>query len=284
MLVLNNGKDVVSWCSAYRRAGLSIGFVPTMGALHEGHLSLVRTAKRECEKVVVSIFVNPLQFGPAEDFSKYPRPFERDRRLCEEEGVDLLYHGATDDFYPAGFSTRVRVEKLTEGLCGRSRPVHFEGVCTVVAKLLLRILPHKAYFGQKDYQQAMVIDRLVRDLDIPAAVVMLPIVREEDGLAVSSRNVYLSPRQRRSATALFRGLSAAERSWRRGERRAGALKRICSKVITEAPEARIDYIEAVCPETVAEQPDAAQLTEGAVLAVAVFFGKTRLIDNVVLAV
>ena len=279
MLILSDAASVLRWSLAFRTAGLRIGFVPTMGALHEGHVSLLRTARAECERVIASIFVNPLQFGPNEDFSAYPRPFERDRAMCEEAGVDLLYRGVTADFYPPEFRTAVRVSELTETLCGRSRPGHFDGVCTVVTKLLLRTLPHRAYFGQKDYQQATVIRRMVADLDIPAEIRVLPTVREPDGLAMSSRNMYLAPAERAAAPCLYRGLCAARDLFAAGERTAGTLTGACRRSIDAEPLARTDYVTAADADTLREFRDEERVVGRAVLAVAVRMGKARLIDN-----
>ncbi len=282
MLIRSSAAAVQTWSLACRAAGLRIGFVPTMGALHEGHVSLMRTAREECDRVIVSIFVNPLQFGPHEDFAAYPRPFDRDKTVCEDAGVDLLYDGAAADFYPPGFRTEVRVRELTETLCGRTRPGHFEGVCTVVAKLLLRTLPHRAYFGQKDYQQAAAIRRMAADLDIPAEIIVLPTVREADGLAMSSRNAYLSPAERGAATCIFRGLRAAQALFAAGERAAGALAGACRHVIAAEPLAAIDYVTAADAESLRELGDEERIAGRAVLAAAVRFGKARLIDNVLL--
>lgn len=281
-MIRNDAAAVQAWSLACRAAGLRIGFVPTMGALHEGHVSLVRAARAECDRVIASIFVNPLQFGPHEDFAAYPRPFERDKAMCEEAGVDLLYHGVPEDFYPPGFRTEVRVRELTETLCGRARPGHFEGVCTVVAKLLLRAFPHRAYFGQKDYQQAAVIRRMAADLDIPAEIAVLPTVREPDGLAMSSRNAYLSPEERAAAPCIFRGLRAALALFAAGEREAGALTGACRLVIAAEPPAAIEYVAAADAESLREFRDEERIAGRAVLAAAVRFGKARLIDNVLL--
>ena len=282
MLILSDARCVRAWTAAYHAAHLRIGFVPTMGALHEGHLSLLRAARAECERVVASIFVNPLQFGPGEDADRYPRPFAQDRALCEAAGVDLLYHGRCDDFYPPEFRTSVRVRELTEGLCGRGRPTHFDGVTTVVAKLLLRVLPHTAYFGQKDYQQAAVITRMTADLDIPTRIQIMPTVREADGLAMSSRNLYLTADQRRAAPCLWRGLCAASAAWERGERRAGPLKNACSAVIRGEPLATLEYVEIADGRTLRALGDDATVPEGAVLATAARIGAARLIDNTLL--
>jgi len=282
MLVLRSTQEVRAWCSAYRAANLKLGLVPTMGALHEGHLALIRTARAECERVVVSIFVNPLQFCPGEDLENYPRPFERDRRLCEKESVDILYHGVTSDFYPDDFRSKVSVSRLTEIMCGPFRPGHFDGVCTVVTKLLLRTLPHVAYFGQKDYQQAVVIKRMIRDLDIPTELRMVPTVREPDGVAMSSRNAYLNAEQRQAARCLWRGLSKALELHRRGERRAGALVDACREEIEREPGVEIEYVELADAEELGKYESEEAVGPRAVLAVAARIGNARLIDNVLL--
>ncbi|HNR99900.1 MAG TPA: pantoate--beta-alanine ligase [Planctomycetota bacterium] len=282
MLIKNDAAGVQAWSLACRAAGLRIGFVPTMGALHGGHAALLRAARAECDRVIASVFVNPLQFGPGEDFAAYPRPFERDKALCAEAGVDLLYHGNPEDFYPPGFRTEVRVRELGETLCGRARPGHFEGVCTVVAKLLLRTFPHRAYFGQKDYQQAAIIRRMAADLDIPAAIAVLPTVREPDGLAMSSRNAYLGPAERAAAPCIFRGLSAALARFAAGERGAGALVGTCRSVIAAEPAAAIEYVAAADAESLREYAVEERIGGRAVLAAAVRFGPARLIDNVLL--
>jgi len=253
--------------------------VPTMGALHEGHLSLVRAAKAQCDAVAVSIFVNPLQFGPNEDLAKYPRTFERDCELLEKESVDLLFAPTVEEMYPAKAITYVTVEAMSERLCGRSRPGHFRGVTTVVAKLFHIIEPDLAFFGQKDAAQAAIIRRMVQDLNFAAEVVVCPIVRDVDGLALSSRNAYLSPEQRRSALVLHRALREVERQFECGERNAAKLIEDGRCVIAEQTAARLDYLEIVDPDTL-EPVD--QVVGAALVAVAAFVGATRLIDNVVL--
>ena len=264
---------------AARRQGQLIGVVPTMGALHEGHLSLIRRARAECGYVVVTLFVNPTQFGPAEDLSRYPRPFEADCELSAGAGADLMFAPPVEEVYPAGFATYVNVEGLTQGLCGGSRPTHFRGVITVVSKLFNMLQPDRAYFGEKDYQQLQVIRRMTRDLDFPIEIVPCPIVREPDGLAMSSRNRYLSPEERRSALSLSRALAAARESFTTGERKAAALVAAAREVFEAVPQVRIDYVELVDAESL-EPLD--RLERPAVLAVAAFLGKTRLIDNTVL--
>ncbi len=255
-----------------------LGFVPTMGALHEGHLELVRVAKRRCKRVVVSVFVNPIQFGPKEDYRTYPRDFKRDKLLLARLGVDVLFYPDVKEMYPEGYSTYVEVEGLTEHLCGRSRPGHFRGVTTVVAKLFNIVLPDVAVFGQKDAQQAFVIKRMVRDLNFPVDVVIVPTVREPDGLAMSSRNVYLNEEERRQAPVLYQALRRAEEMIKAGKRDARQVKQAMRRFIRSAPLARIDYVEIV--DTDRLQP--VKTIKGEVLvAVAVYFGRARLIDNLI---
>ena len=262
-----------------RRCGKRVGLVPTMGALHEGHLSLVRAAKTRCDVVAVSIFVNPTQFGPSEDFSKYPRNFERDQQLLEKEGVDLVFAPSVDEMYPRGAVTYVTVEGLSERLCGRSRPGHFRGVTTVVSKLFHISEPDKAFFGQKDAAQAAVIRRMVRDLNFPVEIVVCPIVREPDGLAMSSRNAYLDPQQRDSALVLYRSLSRVQEMFKAGERQISRLLSAGKEMFVQEPSVRLDYFEIVDPDTL--EP-VAQIAKPALVAVAAFLGSTRLIDNLVL--
>ena len=262
-----------------QRANRSIGFVPTMGALHEGHLSLMREARAQCDTLVVSIFVNPAQFGPAEDFTKYPHDLDRDAALLAGEHVDYLFAPSASDIYPPEFSTYVTVEGLSEQLEGASRQGHFRGVATVVAILLNIVRPDVAFFGQKDAQQAAVLKRMVRDLAFDTKVVVLPIVREESGLALSSRNAYLTDEQKRAATVLHRGLSRASQAYRDGERSAERLVGIVSSTIASEPLARVDYISLNDAEDF--QPLAQVEERPALLSVAVYIGKTRLIDNIV---
>jgi pantoate--beta-alanine ligase len=260
------------------RAALSgtFGFVPTMGALHEGHLALVRRAARECDCVGVSIFVNPAQFAPGEDLDRYPRNLERDLRLLEPLGVDLVWAPAAEAVYPPGFQTWVTVEELSKGLEGAVRPSHFRGVATVVAKLFNLFRPDRAYFGQKDAQQAAVIRRMVADLNFPVQIVVCPTVREPDGLAMSSRNAYLDPEERRAAAVLYRALCAARARWQAGERDAEALRAAMRAVVQAEPLARLDYVSAADPETLEEL---GRVTAGALLSLAVRFRHARLIDN-----
>ncbi|SMP14381.1 pantothenate synthetase [Desulfurobacterium pacificum] len=263
--------------SVFKDKGKSVGFVPTMGYLHEGHLSLVRKAKEENDVVVVSIFVNPTQFAPGEDFERYPRDVERDRTLLEKEGVDVLFIPSVEEMYPGGFSTYVEVLNLTEGLCGAKRPGHFRGVTTVVAKLLNIVMPDKAYFGKKDYQQLKVIERMVKDLNFPVKIVGCPIVREPDGLAMSSRNVYLSLEERKAATILYRSLLLAKEYYEKGGRDAEELKeKIVSFISAEPLVKKIDYVEIVDGETL---NPVEKLYPGVLVALAVFVGNARLIDN-----
>lgn len=263
---------------ALKAAGKKLGLVPTMGALHEGHLCLVRLAKQQCDAVAVSIFVNPSQFGPKEDFTKYPRSFERDREMLEAEGVNLLFAPTVEEMYPQGATTFVNVDGISERLDGVSRPGHFRGVSTVVAKLFHIVEPDKAFFGQKDAAQVAIIKHMVRDLDLPAEIVVGPIVREPDGLALSSRNAYLNVRERKQALVLSRALKAVEASIRKGTVRAGELANTARGVFAEEPDVRIDYIAVVNPETLESVED---VGSGALVAVAAYVGSTRLIDNVV---
>ncbi|HSL45080.1 MAG TPA: pantoate--beta-alanine ligase [Anaerolineales bacterium] len=257
----------------------TVGLVPTMGYLHEGHLSLVRRAREECDHVAVSIFVNPTQFGPREDLSRYPRDLDRDLSLLEPLGVDLVWMPTAESMYPDGYQTWVELEAITHPLEGAMRPGHFRGVTTVVAKLFNAIQPHRAYFGQKDAQQAAVIRQMTRDLNFPIEVVICPIVREPDGLAMSSRNVYLDPQQRRAATVLYRSLSAARAAYENGEREAEKLRQVMKDVLAAEPLAEVQYISCADYNTLEELET---VTGKALLSMAVFVGKTRLIDNFVL--
>jgi pantoate--beta-alanine ligase len=253
-----------------------VGFVPTMGYLHEGHISLVRAAKKECASTVASIFVNPTQFGPKEDLSKYPRDLTRDFALLEAEGVDLVWTPDEPVMYPTGFQTWVTVEEVTKPLEGKQRPGHFRGVSTVVAKLFNAVRPQKAYFGQKDAQQAVVIQQMTRDLSYPIDIVICPIVREPDGLAMSSRNVYLNPQERQAALVLNRALSAAYQSYQNGERNAGHLREEMLMCFAAEPLAEVQYVSCASLTTL-EELDV--IENGALLSVAIYIGKTRLIDN-----
>lgn len=258
----------------------TIGLVPTMGALHGGHLSLIHEARAMCDVVVVSIFVNPTQFGPAEDFNSYPRDLTRDASLLAEYNVDYVFAPTVEEIYPAGFSTYVDVEGLTDHLEGAARPGHFRGVATVVSILLNAVKPDFAFFGQKDAQQAALIKKMVRDLAFGAEIVVLPIVREESGLALSSRNAYLAPDERRAATVLYRALTRAAKAYDEGERSAGNLIEMVRSTIDSEPLARIDYVAISDADTLGKIDD---VEDGpALLSLAVYVGKTRLIDNVIL--
>jgi len=264
---------------AWRHAGDDIGLVPTMGALHAGHDSLVSRARRENQRVVVSIFVNPKQFGPHDDFEKYPRPFEQDRARLQALDVDAIFHPPVDQIYPAAFKTRVDPGPLGEVLEGKSRPGHFGGVLTVVLKLLNLTQPKRAYFGQKDFQQVVLVRQLVRDLALPVRIVVVSTVREADGLAMSSRNAYLDSAQRRLAPVVRQALTEAARAFTVGETDPLELERLTRDRLAVAPEIAIDYV-ALVDETTLSRPE--QASPGSVLAVAVKLGSTRLIDNVVL--
>jgi pantoate--beta-alanine ligase len=266
-------------CRHHRANKKRLGLVPTMGALHEGHLSLVRAAKAQCDAVTVSIFVNPTQFGPKEDLARYPRPFDRDRELLEKEGVDILFAPSAEEMYPRGEVTWVTVEGLSEKLDGRSRPGHFRGVTTVVAKLFNIVEPDLAFFGQKDAAQAAVIRRMVRDLNFPVEIAVCPIVRESDGLALSSRNVYLSPDERRQALVLHNSLLRVEQQLHSGDKNAARLIAAAKEVFASEPQVRLDYFEIVDPDTL---DPIEQVSEPTLVAVAAYVGSTRLIDNIVL--
>ena len=279
MNVLTTIEAMRSASRAAKTAGKRVGFVPTMGALHEGHLSLVRSAKAQCDVVAASIFVNPTQFGPNEDFSKYPRAFERDRELFAKEGVELLFAPAVEEMYPAGAVTYVTVEGMSERLCGKSRPGHFRGVTTVVSKLFNIVEPDIAFFGQKDAAQVAIIRRMVRDLDIPVEIAVCPIVREADGLAMSSRNTYLDLQQRKAALVLYRSLQKVKREFESGESNAAKLAEQGRKLFAQEPSVRLDYLEIVEPDNL-EALD--NIESSALVAVAAFLGATRLIDNFIL--
>ncbi len=261
---------------AAHAAGKKIALVPTMGALHEGHLSLVREARRRGDVVVVSIFVNPTQFGPKEDFSKYPRDLEGDRRLLAELSVDCVFAPPVEEIYPDGFRTFVEVEEWGKRLCGASRPGHFRGVATVVAKLFNLVDPDIAIFGKKDAQQAILVRRMTRDLNLPVEIVICPIVREPDGLALSSRNRYLNAQERRAALVLSHSLHHAESLVRQAETRAAFIREEMERIFKNEPLARLDYIALVNPETL---DPVQQIHDGTLIAVAAFVGTTRLIDN-----
>jgi pantoate--beta-alanine ligase len=279
MLIIEQISAMRAWSEAERSGGRRVVLVPTMGFLHEGHLALVDEAKTRGDRVVVSIFVNPTQFGPSEDFAAYPRDFERDRALLEKELVDVVFHPTVDDMYPEGSQTYVEVEPLSRLLCGATRSGHFRGVATVVAKLLNIVRPQAAIFGEKDYQQLQLIRRMVRDLDIDVEIIGHPIVREPDGLAMSSRNAYLTAAQRQAAVCLSRSLCKADRLVKRGETSAKTIVRLARSELEQEPLATIEYVELRDAETLEEINN---IERAAVLALAVQIGKARLIDNRVL--
>lgn len=275
--------ETVTTISELRRARATlaepVGLVPTMGYLHEGHLSLVRRARAECAGVTVSIFVNPTQFGPDEDLSSYPRDLSRDLQMLEAERVDLVWTPTPEVMYPTGFQTWVTVEEVTQPLEGRMRPGHFRGVATVVAKLFNGVQPQKAYFGQKDAQQAVTLRQMTRDLNFPLDVIVCPIVREPDGLAMSSRNAYLDAEERQAATVLYRALNAARAAFESGEQDADRLRRLVTGIIANQPRARLQYVSCAQLDTLQELET---VTDKALLSLAAFVGRTRLIDNLVL--
>ncbi|MGA2376230.1 MAG: pantoate--beta-alanine ligase [Candidatus Sulfotelmatobacter sp.] len=279
MKICETIEEMRAACRAARRGGQRLGFVPTMGALHEGHLSLIRAARAACGIVAASIFVNPTQFGPNEDLAKYPRDFERDRDLLAEEGVELLFAPSVDEMYPAGAVTWVTVEELSGKLDGCSRPGHFRGVTTVVAKLFHIVEPDAAFFGQKDAAQLAIIRRMVRDLKFPVEIVAGAIVREADGLAMSSRNAYLDSAQRRSALVLHRALTRVKKMWEAGERDAAKLTAAGREEIAGEKSVRLDYFEIVDPDNLDPVQNPAA---GALVAGAAFVGTTRLLDNILL--
>ena len=274
---------VISAISSFREVRSAVidpvGFVPTMGYLHEGHLMLVRRARAENAVTVASIFVNPAQFGPKEDYARYPRDPERDLSLLEKEGTDLVFMPSAEEMYPPGCSTRVDVDGVTEMLEGASRPGHFRGVATVVAKLFNIVEPTRAYFGQKDAQQLVVIKKMVSDLNMNLEVVAVPTVREPDGLAMSSRNIYLDAEERRAALVLWKSLSLARDLYSRGERETGILRTVMAELVNKEPMARIDYISVADPENLVELME---VNQAALISMAVYIGKTRLIDNTLL--
>ena len=281
MEIVNNIDSIRQKLACSRRQGKSIGLVPTMGFLHEGHLSLVRRAAKENDIVVVSIFVNPTQFGPQEDFESYPRDLERDALLAEEAGANFIFYPTVGEMYPQKYETFVEVTELTKELCGRSRPGHFRGVTAVVTKLFNIILPDKAYFGQKDAQQAIVIQQMVRDLNQNVEICVCPIIREKDGLAMSSRNTYLTPEEREQSTVLSASLEMAQQMVENGERDAARIRKAIEELILSKDKTRIDYVEIVS----AHNLKPIQVLFGkCLIALAVKFGATRLIDNIMVTV
>lgn len=278
MKIIKTIPEMKAAAGEHKSAGRTIGLVPTMGFLHEGHLSLVRAARKKADVTVVSIFVNPTQFGPKEDLKTYPRDLNRDSVMLEKEGVDYVFHPEAGEMYPQGYKTYVEVPDLQDKLCGRSRPEHFRGVCTVVLKLFQIVEPDFAFFGQKDAQQAIILRKMAQDLNLDVQVEVMPIVREADGLAMSSRNTYLSPEERAAALVLFKSLEAAKSQIDRGERRAGVILDGMKAMIEQEPLARIDYVEAVDME---DLEPVKEIVKGTLIALAVFIGPTRLIDNMI---
>lgn len=276
MQVVKTIKELRNIIDQWKSVGLTIGLVPTMGFLHEGHGSLIKTASQNNDKVVVSIFVNPTQFGPNEDLDKYPRDLEHDKAICKANGASIIFHPEVEELYPSPSFTSVCVNGLSEKLCGEKRPGHFNGVCLVVSKLFNIVKPHKAYFGEKDAQQLAVIKRMVYDLNFNIKIVGCPIVREEDGLAMSSRNAYLSYEERKAALILSKSLNKAKKLLNSGERDATKIKEFLVSEISEESLAKIDYIEIVDSSTI--QP-VEKIESTILVAIAVFIGKTRLIDN-----
>jgi pantoate--beta-alanine ligase len=278
MEVITNPSQMQNLMLSLKKQGKKIGFVPTMGYLHEGHLSLIRCSKKENDITVVSIFVNPIQFGANEDFGRYPRDFERDKSLCEKENVDYIFYPSYEEMYPDGFQTYVEVAELSKGLCGDFRPGHFKGVATVVAKLFNIVCPDNAYFGKKDFQQLKVIQRMVKDLNFPVNVVGCPVVREPDGLAMSSRNKYLSDEERESALNISKALFEAKRMFEDGITDPNLIKERVRQIISQAKHLKeIQYVEIVDSNTLKPVD---KVKKSDVLAVAVYIGNTRLIDNI----
>lgn len=272
-------KDVRERVNAWKREGLTVGFVPTMGYLHEGHKSLMEAARVNNDKVVVSVFVNPMQFGPNEDLESYPRDFEKDCALCESVGVDLIFHPEPEEMYADGFCSYVDMNGLTTELCGKSRPIHFRGVQTVVLKLFNIVKPDRAYFGQKDAQQLAVIKRMVKDLNVDTEIVGCPIVREADGLAKSSRNTYLNPDERKAALILSRSLKLGRELIENGETDSNAVIKAITDSINTEPLAKIDYVDVVDFDTITPVD---RIGKSVLVAIAVYIGKTRLIDNFII--
>lgn len=277
-MLIRKIKDMKQITKRLKKEGKTIGFVPTMGYLHEGHVSLIRCSKKDNDITVVSIFVNPIQFGKNEDLDRYPRDLERDVEICGKEGVDYVFYPSADEMYPEGFSTYVEVEGITQRLCGTFRSGHFKGVTTVVAKLFNIVQPDKAYFGEKDYQQLKVIQKMVRDLNIDVEVIGCPLIREKDGLALSSRNKYLTPEERKSALSISRALFRAKQMFESGEKDPSKVIDEVKRIISSQPLVKeIQYVEVVDPEELTPKK---KLEKGDVVAVAVFVGNTRLIDNI----
>lgn len=281
MKTIENISRMSTFVKMMKKEGKSIGFVPTMGYLHEGHLSLVKAARKHTDVVVMSIFVNPIQFGPKEDFDKYPRDLKRDEEMAREAGVDVIFYPHLKDMYPEGYATYVTVERLTENLCAAARPGHFRGVATVVTKLFNIVKPDVAYFGQKDMQQAVMVKKMAYDLNMDVEVKIMPIAREKDGLAMSSRNTYLSDAERRDAVIIYQSLKNAESLIKNGERDAKKIVKAVEAAISSKQSARIEYVKVVDTK---ELKDLKVISGEAALAVAVYFGSTRLIDNITITV
>jgi pantoate--beta-alanine ligase len=279
MEVIATVKEMQQRSEQLRQESKTIAFVPTMGYLHEGHLTLMREGRQRGDALVISIFVNPTQFGPGEDYERYPRDMKRDLKLAQKVGVDIVFTPSAHEMYPNGFQTAVQVEKVTKNLCGLSRPGHFHGVTTVVTKLFNIVRPHVTLFGQKDYQQLVTIKRMVEDLNMDIKVIGIPIVRERDGLAMSSRNAYLSPQKRKEATSLYRALLKGEELFRRGERSAAVIINHIRGIIEREKSATIDYVK-ICDAHTLE--DIEEVKDEAIIAMAVHTDKTRLIDNIIL--
>ena len=281
MQIIQNIKEMQSLADSLRSEGKTIGFLPTMGFMHEGHLSLMRIARPKCDVLVVSIFVNPTQFGPNEDLNKYPRDFDRDEKLCREEKVDVIFYPNKDTMYSEPYFTFINVEKLSETMCGLSRPGHFKGVATVVAKLFNIVKPHFAVFGEKDFQQAVIIKQMVRDLNFRVEILTGPIVREPDGLAMSSRNKYLSPAERQNALVLYNSLKLAEKLVMEGNDNSEFIHAKMKNLIQQIPEAHIDYIAIVDSKTLTP---VRKIENNTLIALAIKIGPTRLIDNTLIRI
>lgn len=278
MRIIKDPKEMYSYAIKTKCRGKSIGFVPTMGYLHEGHLSLVEAARANADVVIVSIFVNPTQFAPSEDLNQYPQDLKQDKSLLKNFNIDVLFLPEPADMYPEGFKTMVEVKDLSRKMCGRTRPTHFSGVTTIVAKLFNLVLPDCAFFGEKDFQQQLIIKRMVKDLDLPVEIITSPIVREYDGLAMSSRNKYLDAKEREQATIIYKALSLAKQEIEKGEKNSNKIILRIRSLIGTIPKIRLDYVVIVDPETLEE----VKSVKGKVLvALAAFFGKARLIDNMV---
>ncbi|MHB1485739.1 MAG: pantoate--beta-alanine ligase [Saccharofermentanales bacterium] len=276
MINISKIKETREIIKEWKKKGFTVGFVPTMGHLHDGHKSLITKARKENDKVVVSIFVNPIQFGPDEDYEKYPRNMERDLEICSDAGADLVFAPLAIEMYASNNLVYIDVDELGDGLCGSMRSGHFRGVCTVVAKLFNMVIPDKAYFGEKDAQQLVIIKRMVQDLNFDLEIIQCPIIRELDGLAMSSRNIYLSAQERQAALVISRSLDLAKQALYQGERNAKVIRKLITKKIQTEPLASINYVEVVDAETLRS---VSEISEPVLVAIAVYINKTRLIDN-----